>query len=178
MKVNPFFLIVFLLIFVLTGCIDVGFCVNTKKSSTSQYLVYENKKLGFVLQIPKSWNGYYIINDNDDCVEVNFVGKSKMGKNVDVESNKMNGLTMFYIASEKYVKNNELVDNVREIGSSRKDKYYYFTSSDYPIGVLFDTYNDPELKDEEEKSKAHDDYLKAKQMEKDIKGIIKSFKAK
>lgn len=179
MKVNHFLVAVFLLVFISTKCSSAGFCVGTKTNGITQNKLYENKRFGFVLQIPTSWEGYYIINEsNKNYVEVSFVGESKTSKNIDVDSNKICGLTLFYIANEAYVKNRKFIDGAKEIGSSHKVKYYYFTNSDYPIGALYDVFNNSEIKDDEEKLKAYNDYLEAKQMEKDIEGIIKSFKAK
>lgn len=164
----------------MTGYSYIGCYANTKNNTKSLYQVYENEKFGFTIQFPLSWNGFYLIDESaKDYIKVCFVGKSETSKYFYAEGSKnIIGLPMFFIGNENYVKKNESIDKIRKIGISHKINYYYFTSTDYPIGVLYDVYNDSDNKDEKEKRKAYNDFLKAKQMEKDIDGILKTFKEK
>jgi hypothetical protein len=181
-KIKLFFVMIFLLMLILTGYNYTRCFADIKKSDTNQkqYRIYENKKFRFTLQIPLSWNGYYIVDESaEDYIKVNFVGSSKTSKYFTSEDpEKITGLTMFFIGNENYIRNNDFIDGSRKIGISNKINYYYFTSTDYLIGVLYDVFNDPNIKDKEEKKHAYSDFIKAKQMEKDIDGILKTFKAK
>ncbi|MGE5549481.1 MAG: hypothetical protein ACM3ZC_03000 [Bacteroidota bacterium] len=99
------------------------------------------------------------------------MGKSKISR-TDFDDSGSIGLTMFYISNEQYIKNQQFIDNVRKIGTSHKVNYYYSTSTDYPIGALYDIYNSPDITDKEEKTRAYNDFQKAKQMENNIVVMI------
>ncbi len=141
-------------------------------------LVYKNEMLGFSLEFPESWRDYYLIHTSDDenCIEVCFIGKSNISKNFDESSGNPKGLPMFYICSEKYIEEDGFIDNLQKIGTSRGVDFYYFTSTDYPIGVLLDVYQS-DCQDTDEKNLAYQDFDKAKKMEEDIEFILKTFKS-
>jgi len=139
----------------------------------SQFIVYENKKFGFSLEFPISWGDNYIIKENEDYIEINFVGDSETSKNYYEESSQINGLTMFYIGSEDFINDNIFLDSVREIGRANDISYYYFTDTDYPLSALINDY----IKDDNEKKLAADDYIIAKKMTEDIENIIDTFKS-
>ena len=164
-----------LLIISLTGCTRINTTEKTEECNgvESQFKTYESKKFGFTLQFPISWDNYYIIKESEDYIEVNFVGDSEMSKNYDEDLSKLNGLTMFYIGSEDFINDNEFKDSAQEIGRVHDINYYYFTNTDYPLGALISEY----IEDENEKKLAADDYLKAKEMTKDVENITKTFKA-
>ena len=143
--------------------------------SVTQFEIYKNKRLGFMINIPKSWKGNYIIDDfSDGSIGISFIGKSKLSKNYSEESKKSMGLPMFYIGSESCVKKLEFIDSVQKIGAVKKIKFYYYTSTDYPLGALKPEFGSVS---EKEKKLAEADYLKSQEMSKDIEKILKSFKA-
>jgi hypothetical protein len=156
-------------VFVLVGCSNAG-TANSSKSVQGE--IYENKKLGFTLELPASWKGNYIIHEYEDSIEVCFIGQSETSKGLLNGSNKVNGLTMFFIGNEDCIKKKEFLDGAQEIGESNGVKYYYFTGTDYAIGALMSDY----IKGEQEKKLASDDLLIAKEMEKDINSILSTFK--
>lgn len=161
------FFIVLLAIIIVIGYSSTRFYAQT---NTNQAQLYENKKLGFSLQFPGSWNGYFIILEEEDTISVNFVGKSKRSQMI--SGTKVYGLELFSIGTEKYVKENEfLIDSIKEIGSSNNMKLYYFTST----GVTIEALIDPRA-DFEEKELAANDFIKAKAMREDIPAILNTFK--
>ena len=178
-KMNMVFGIILALI-ILTNNFTIGCYAVTSKGTApkNQYQTYMNKRFRFTLQFPLGWKGYYIIDESDrDCIVISFIGKSNVSKYGDLENpDIITGLTMFYIGNDESIKDG-FIDGVKKIGTSHKINYYYFTDTDYPVGGLNDFYNDSENTDIEEKKLAHDDFLKAKQMMKDVDQISKSFKA-
>ena len=137
-------------------------------------LVYKDEAMGFTLDFPISWKEYYIVNKtSEDCIEVCFIGKSNASKSI--YDSDTNGLPLFYIATEDYVTNGFVTDRIMVIGVFGNMKYYYFTSTDYPIGMLYDVYNDIDI-DKEARELAYADFLKARQMENEIQGVLKTFR--
>lgn len=170
---RDFLIIVFIIIFLLIGCNSIN--CDAIVINNSNVLIYQNTKFKFSLQFPKSWSSYFMINEKaEDYIIINFIGKSKVSKAI-LDSGEVSGTTIFYIGNEKYIQNNEFIDSIKKIGKSHKINYYYFTGTDYPIGGLNDFYHDPNV-DKKEKVLIYNDYLKAKQMEKDIENILKTFK--
>lgn len=134
--------------------------------------IYINNNFGFSLTFPESWNGNYIIKDDKDFITISFMGKSKVSQGL---AGSKEGLSMFYIGTENYVRSTEFIDSVRKIGKARNVNYYYFTDTDYPVGVLTDYLQD-QLMDIKEKSLMKKDYIKAKAMEKEINSVLSTFK--
>lgn len=164
-----------LLIISLTGCTRINTTEKTEEYNglESQFKTYESKKFGFTLQFPISWGDYYIIKESEDYIEVCFVGNSETSKNYDEDLSKLNGLTMFYIGNEDFINDEELIDSAQKIGRVHDINYYYFTSTDYPLGALISEY----IEGEDEKKLAANDYLIAKKMTKDVENITKTFKS-
>lgn len=175
-KISIVLISTILLIISLIGCTRINSAETTEVEvgnvSESQFETYESKKFGFALQFPISWGDNYIIKESEDYLEVSFIGNSETSKNYDEDLSMLNGLTMFYIGSEDYINDMEFIDNAQEIGKVHNINYYYFTSTDYPLGALMSEY----IEDEKEKELAANDYLIAKEMTKDIENIIKTFK--
>jgi len=146
---------------------------DNNKELESKYKIYESKQFGYSLQFPMSWNNNYIVNESNDYIEVSFIGKSETSKNYNENLSKANGLALFYIANEDFIKDQELVDSAQEIGKVNGISYYYFTSTDYPLGALINE----NIEDENEKKLAMNDFLIATEMSKDIENIIKTFKS-
>lgn len=140
-------------------------------------IVYKNNKFNYTLKFPVSWRGNYIVNENNEegYIEVCFIGKSNVSKNYNQETNKAEGLSMFFVSTERYLKENEFTDGAMKIGKSHHVNFYYFTNTDYPLGALFDTYKSSTI-NKKERDLAHNDFIKATKMEKDIKDILKTFR--
>jgi len=166
---NRMIVILFIFLVLITGCATTSETIDSKSNKT---ILYESKKFGYTLEFPVSWEGNYIIHENDDFIEVCFIGQSETSKGLFYESDKIQGLRMFCIGKESFIHDGEFLDSVYEIGESGGEKYYYFTGTDYPIGGLMDEY----IEDEEEKKLMASDLIKAKEMEKDIESILNTFK--
>lgn len=161
---------------IVLGCNVIGHSAMAKEGGKSPYQIYENAKFGFTLQIPVSWNGYYIIGEGKNGIWVSFVGKSEVSKNRSVDGVTIQGLLFFHIGNEKAVEEGgEAIDSVHEVGVVGRMRYYSYTGTDFEIGALDD--DDP-LIPEKERELMHKDLLKAKQMLKDVPQILKSFRAK
>ncbi len=154
----------------------VYFSKGQSNSLKNQVITYVNKESGFALDFPKSWEGYYAVNDSEkDYIRVSFTGKSKFGKGFNDETNTYDGLQMFVICSENNL--NEFLDGKKKIGTVNGINYYYATGTDYPIGALKD-YIDMDMgSNEQEKNLVQSDYDKAREMEMDVEKISNSFRA-
>ena len=152
---------------------DIAEKIDESNGPDNQFKTYENEKLGFTLQFPTSWDDNYIIKEEADYIEVCFVGDSEQSKNYYEDLAKPNGLTMFYIGTEDYVKENPFLDSVKEVGKVNDISYYYFTDTDFPLGALTSEY----IEDENEKKLAEDDFTIAMEMIEDVESIIKTFKS-
>ena len=158
---------------------------TSPSASAAQILkggMYENKELGFQITFPNSWKNYYVINwqgyftDNSvkECIRICFYGESEPSRSYDDD---ITGVPMFYICTENYLKNRGGgVAAVKKIGQVGDQSFYKFSQTDYPLDVLnpdfwSDTYTSIEL------DKVKRDYKKAKEMEKDIDLILKTFAA-
>lgn len=145
---------------------DLG---NAPNSDTAGTGIYENKRLGFTLQIASSWEGYWDIVEYEDCVSFNFVGRSNTAK-------EYAPTVFFFLGNEKCVEEAPFIDGVKQIGFSGGSKIYYYTTTDYPVGAFDDVAGRPDT-DPDEKKLCGSDFEKARAMEKDIPGILESFKA-
>lgn len=138
---------------------------------------YVSERLGFAIDFPKSWHGYYIVDESyENLVRVSFIGKSKTSEGFDEDSTKKSGLLMFFIGPEV---DREFSDSVKQIGTVASVDYYYGTSTDYPVGALFvSPESNPEEMgiNEEEMKLMEEDFKKAKEMEKDVEDILKTFR--
>ncbi len=154
--------------------------VQNEIGSNNGKLIYKNLELGYSLEFPESWRGHCLLDESDSgFLRIAFVGESKISKYAESDSkDKSVGITMFYIGSENFIKDEQFIDSVEKIGTARQINYYYFTNTDYPLGVL-DTSEQvvSELVyDDQEKQLMQSDFNKARQMEKDIDSIKKTFK--
>jgi hypothetical protein len=140
-----------------------------------QGIVYQNKKMGFELTLPKNWSGWYIVHEGEDFIAVSFYGKSETATvRYSEDGEGWPGLLMFFIGNETFI-DDSFLDSIEEIGKVGTTKFYYATPTDYPVGSLFDV----ELfaDDASEIALAKADYKRAKQMEDDVEDILKTFKA-
>lgn len=150
---------------------------NTEKS---QSIIYTNDKLGFSLELPETWKESYIINEYEEgFIEVSFIGQSKVSKGYIGDTKYSDGLLMFYIVTSKVLEEFPL-DQGKKIGNINGMDFYYATATDYAIGAL-DLSEDQAMSDlitdKAERGLMQVDYIKAKEMEKDIDEILKTFKA-
>ncbi|HAZ22416.1 MAG TPA: hypothetical protein DCY85_03880 [Firmicutes bacterium] len=166
-----------LIIGLLLAVAFAGYHVEAKNGAAAKFKTYSNDKFKFSLQFPVSWDRNYVIHQQSSFLEISFLGNSKAGKNYHAKSKKNLGLTMFYIGTHDYVTKNKIA-GAQQIGVSRDVKFYFFLNARNPINTLLQIYNNPKVKDKNEKKQALDDYKRAKEMEKDIKAILKSFRAK
>lgn len=160
---------------IVLGCNVIGHSAMAKEGGKSSYQIYESVKLGFTLQIPSSWSGYYIIREGEDGIRVAFVGKSEFSKNRSEDGTIAWGLLFFCIGNEKSIEDGVFIDSVHELGVAGGVRYYSYTGTDFEVGGLDD--DDPMIP-KKERELMHEDLLKAKQMLKDVPQILKSFKAK
>ena len=137
---------------------------------------YENTNMGFMLKFPQSWNESYSIKVKDtEYIEVYFFGQSKLSKGEDGD-----GLFMFSIGTEEALKDSYF-DIVKKTGMSNGKDYYYAIGRDYPLSALDVNSNEfieDLIKDENEIGLMNEDFIKAREMEKDIPGILQSFLGK
>jgi hypothetical protein len=126
------------------------------------------------LGFPQSWKGYYKIEEGDtNYIEVYFIGQSKISK-----GENGNGLFMFYIGTEEAF-NDLFTDGNRNIGNIKGVDYYYATGTDYSLGALdlsTDQSSSENITDQTERKLMDEDFHKAQEMQKDIDGILKTFK--
>jgi hypothetical protein len=149
---------------------------NTPDIAFEQPIIYKNERLGFELTFPGSWDGWYTINEiEDNAIEVAFYGKSKTSTLEFVEEYGKPGLHMFFIGNETFIEEPLFLDSIEKIGSIGADKYYYATSTDWPLGVLID-YDSKKL-DETESALIKVDFEKAMQMTDEIEDLLRTFKA-
>lgn len=158
------------------GCSVIGHSAVAKEGGKSPYQLYESAKHGFTLQIPVSWNGYYLIREGKNTIRVAFVGKSEVSGNYSEDGKTLLGLLLFYIGNGKAVSEGaDFIDSVHEIGVVGGVRYYSYTGTDFEIGCLD---SDDPMIPEEERELRHEDLLKANEMLKDVPQILKSFRAK
>ena len=151
------------------------FTKGISNSTGNQIITYVNNESGFALDFPKSWKGYYLVNDSTEAtVKVSFVGRSNYAKGFNEETNTYDGLLMFSISSEANL--GEFADSKRKIGTVDGVDYFYVKGTDYPIGGLKDYIDMDMAKDNQEKELLENDYNKAKKMEKDIDNILETFR--
>lgn len=147
---------------------------NNSTIAKKENIIYKNLKLGFTMEFPTSWKGHFVIKNGDtDYIEVHFIGKSKISK-----GDEGNGLFMFYIGTEAAF-NDLFTDGKKKIGTANGTDYYYATGTDYPLSALdltTDQYSNESVSDEKERKLMGEDFAKAKEMEKDIQSILKTFK--
>lgn len=166
-----------LIITLLLAVVFAGYNVEAKNGASAKFKTYSNDKFKFSLQFPVSWDRYYVIHQQSSFVEISFLGNSKASKNYHAKSKKNLGLTMFCIGTHDYITQNKIV-GAQQVGVSHGVKFYFFLNVHNPINTLLQISNNPKVKDKNEKKHALDDYKRAKKMEKDIKAILKSFRAK
>jgi len=143
-----------------------------------QTIVYKNEKLGFELAFPESWRGWYVINEiRENAVEVAFYGKSKTSTVEFLEEDGKPGLHMFFVANEAFIEESPFLDGIEEIGTVGAMKFYYATTTDWPLGVLFDGGMSSDTNDETETLLIISDFEKAMQMTDEVGDIILTFKA-
>ena len=134
-----------------------------------QNIFYQNQKLGFCLEFPESWAGYYKIVEYSYYINVDFIGKSQTSKGDDG-----NGLFMFMIGA---IDDATFLDSIKKIGIVDGIDYYYATATDYSLGALdLDTNTNIGIDDEERKL-ISEDWSKAQGMQKDIENILITFEA-
>lgn len=163
-----------LLILILAGCGGLSNKPETQINNitSNQNNLFMSKKLGFALEFPSTWIGNYLIHEYDDCIQVCFIGDSETSKQLNEESNQIQGLSMFYIGNETSIAEGMFVDSVNDVGTVDEAKFYYFTDTDFTLGQLDGEY----IEDEKEKELAKRDFEKAMQMQKDIDSILATFK--
>lgn len=150
---------------------------NPRLARESHYFMYENKQLGVVIEIPKRWDGHYLIDTRDpNCILVNFVGVSKTSKwgNSDLaDSGEAMGLPLFGIGNEDSIKDAQWIAEITKIKGVAGDDLYYFTGRESPTTILSRIHSDMMGEyDKEEKDLAWDDWLYAIEMEEDLEDII------
>lgn len=148
-------------------------------------LVYKNLDQGYQLTFPENWRGWYLIDKPDNnFIRVKFYGRSKTGT-IAAKEYFGGGLPMFLIMSEVGIEENEPLDSVRKIGTIKAVNYYFATGTGSDVGVLFSIANKESAArqtakyevDETELELAAQDWAKVQQMQKDIEGILHTFKA-
>lgn len=148
---------------------------NTCNIENSKYRTYTNEKLGFSLEIPSEWDGYYNILENTQSIAFMFRGESDACTKYN-ES----GLLMFYIVSDEVV-NSEPLDSIMEIGTVQGISYYYATSTDVslaPIMLVNDSLINDALEEygEEQTEIVKKDWKKVQEMREDVSKVLQSFK--
>lgn len=166
-----------LIITLLLAVVFAGYNAEAKKGASAKFKTYSNDKFKFSLQFPVSWDRYYVIHQQSSFIEISFLGNSKASKNYHAKSKKNLGLTMFYIGTHDYITKNKIA-GAQQIGVSHGVKFYFFLNVRNPINTLLQIYNNPKVKDKTEKKQAINDFKRAKEMEKEIKAILKTFRAK
>lgn len=163
---------------VLSVIMSLGICNNTNKASDTtndKYTTYINENLGFSLDIPLEWNGYYNIIENTQSVTFMFCGESDICTKYN-ES----GLLMFYIASDTMI-NSESLDSIRKIGKVQDVDYYYATSTDASLTPIMLVNNELinealEMYGVEQTELMKRDWERIQKMSDDIPNILQSFK--
>lgn len=167
--------------------IDNETITSDKSAETAKPLkknnVYKNTDLGFELTFPESWDEYYKVHDTDGGIHVYFYGRSNAGKGEQFNNGK--GLSLFMILDEETV-STEILDSVKKIGTAKGINYYYATATDLQLAPIIipndnllkeyvDMYGE-ELYGNAQISLIKHDWEKAQQMQKDIPGILETFK--
>lgn len=133
--------------------------------------IYVNEQCGYKLTFPKSWLGWYYIDEvHPECICVYFFGKSMTGtflirhfEERVREEHKTYGLRMFYIMTEK-VMNNGTFDSIRYIGTAHDTNYYFATGTDATLPALTLSWEYWDDITEEEIELAQKDWEKVEQM--------------
>lgn len=124
-------------------------------------ITYVNENLGYSLDFPESWEGYYKIHEDYGNITVAYYGDSDAAKG---ENDK--GITMFFIVDELTAQNeNGFLDSVQDIGVARGINYFYATTTDFSLSALYD-----------ESGKNNDDWDRAHEMMGNVPKILNSFK--
>ncbi len=122
---------------------------------------YVNENLGYSLEIPESWDGYYKIHEEYGNISVSYYGDTEKSKGEDDK-----GITMFFIVDEHTAENEKgFLDSITDVGVARGINYFYATTTDFSLGALYDASEND-----------NDDWDRAHQMMDDIPDILKSFK--
>lgn len=148
---------------------------NSGSAENNKYRTYINEDLGFSLEIPSEWEGYYNTVENTQSLAFMFCGESDACTKYN-ES----GLLMFYIVSDEVV-NSEPLDSIRKIGTVQGISYYYATSTDVSLAPIM-LVNDSLINDaiekygQEQTEIIKKDWKKAQEMREDIPNLLQSFK--
>lgn len=148
---------------------------NTCNIENNMYRTYINENLGFSLEIPSEWEGYYNIVENAQGIIFMFCGESDACTQYN-ES----GLLMFYIVNDEEV-NSEALDSIRKIGTVQGISYYYATSTDVSLAPIM-LVNDSLINDalekygEEQTEIMKKDWEKVQEMQEDIPNLLQSFR--
>ncbi len=122
-------------------------------------ITYTNDNLGYSLDFPESWEGYYKIHENYGNIAVAYYGDSEASK-----GDNDRGITMFFIVDELSAQT-EILDSVQDVGVAKGINYFYATTTDFSLSALYD-----------ESGKNNDDWDRAHKMMEDVPEILKSFK--
>lgn len=130
-------------------------------------ITYVNENLGYSLDFPESWEGYYKIHEDYGNITVAYYGDSDASKgNEHSALGEDGGIVMFFIVDELTAQNeNGFLDSVQDIGVARGINYFYATATDFSLSALYD-----------ESGKNNDDWDRAHDMMEDVPEILKSFK--
>lgn len=134
---------------------------SKEAKSEEKVITYANENLGYSLEIPESWDGYYKIHEEYGSITVAYYGDSEASKGEDDK-----GIAMFFIVDELTAQNESgFLDSVQDIGVARGINYFYATTTDFSLSALYD-----------ETNKNNDDWDRAHEMMDDVPDILKSFK--
>lgn len=138
-----------------------------KTDEKDKLITYINENLGYSLDFPKSWKGYYKIHENYGDITVAYYGDSEASKgNEHSALGEDGGIVMFFIVDEITAQNeNGLLDSIQDIGVARGINYFYATTTDVSLSALYDESGDN-----------NDDWDRAHEMMDDVPDILKTFK--
>lgn len=147
-------------------------------------LIYKNMKLGYQLEFPNDWKGWYLIDEFDNgLIRIKFYGKSKTGT-IAAKEYFGDGLPMFYILPENVLEQNKLLDSIKKIGSVNGVNFFFATGTGFDLGLLYsisisDSFaidNANYEVDEKELKLAAEDWSKAQQMYSQIDSVLETFR--
>jgi hypothetical protein len=160
--------------------IEVGPEIITElEIEPEQPIIYRNEKLGFELSFPESWDGWYLINAiGENAIEVAFFGRSILSATDFFNEGGAPGLHIFLVANEAFITEGAFLDSIKEIGIAGAERFYFATTTDYPLGALKDNGEAYFRKlDEAETALVKADFEKAMKMRDDVDSILQTFRA-
>ena len=153
---------------------------HEKQEQDVQMISYVDSELGFELQFPLDWDGWYIAERTEhNSILVNFVGKSSAASST-LTGGRLRGLTLFYIINEEKMKKEKdlgVVDILAELGTAKGVKYYAVNGTSSPLGHLYDIVNgNVAIDGAEELALVKTDFDKMQQMTEELISVFESFK--